>query len=817
MQDISSYKNVRSVNSQERIDILDALNRIKNGINKEPIIEARAAIAAGNKTEYDNIKATLPTFRFSALFTGSKRADAEAHTGFICLDFDKFEDLDEMHKKIVALKDDPYTFAIWLSPSAEGFKLLVRIPKSLDHHKYYFDALATYYSMDEWDQSTSDITRHCFHSYDPDLFINEGSTEWTEMVDPTENTVQPNPVHSVIEKDQDKVLEKILKWFAPKFDPSSRNTSLYKLAAACNRYGIAQDTALYTMKRVYGLVGGADGKLMSDGEFDRIVKNGYADASVNGTASFEDSAVLAKTRRQLKMLERKSTIAKKLMSEGKTEEEAFAILEEAEYAKKVEHEFWTCTTGRNGEEKLEIAPLRFKKFLADNGFFIYHRSELEYIFVQVCGRFVSETNEDLVKGFVLNWAEKNNPVLYDFIAKDTAKFDKRFLNLMQVIEVEFIKDTDTSAMLFFDNKLVEITKDEIIEKDYLDFSQYIWKSQIIKRDYTRGDDDCDFKTFVRDISGADEHGMHTTKNFNKNRYDAFRSTIGYLMHTYKRMDRSPAVVLYDEESSENQVSGGTGKGILGKAISQFKDFVTLDGKAFDSSKDFAWQRIDQSTQVALLDDVGKKFSFENIFSAITNGMTVNQKNKPAFYIPSEEAPKIMISSNYIMAGEGSSHDRRRRELELYNYYSSDYTPAERFGKMMFVGWDDKEYNAFNNFMINCVQFYLMNGLTEYKSISIKERRLTSAVSDVIMEWAEDYYKEEEKRNVLIPFKDLFSVFYKEAEHGWKQHMFTKKLIKLANHWRDTKKFGIHKVEILKLHGYNAIRLVSDKKEEDLPF
>ena len=49
MQDISSYKNVMSVNSQERIDILAALERIKTGVNNQPVLDARAALERNDK------------------------------------------------------------------------------------------------------------------------------------------------------------------------------------------------------------------------------------------------------------------------------------------------------------------------------------------------------------------------------------------------------------------------------------------------------------------------------------------------------------------------------------------------------------------------------------------------------------------------------------------------------------------------------------------------------------------------------------------------------------------------------------------------
>ena len=63
--------------------------------------------------------------------------------------------------------------------------------------------------------------------------------------------------------------------------------------------------------------------------------------------------------------------------------------------------------------------------------------------------------------------------------------------------------------------------------------------------------------------------------------------------------------------SENP-DGGTGKGIFAKAIGQFKDSVTLDGKSFDFNKTFVFQRVEQFTNLLVFDDVKQSFSFENL-------------------------------------------------------------------------------------------------------------------------------------------------------------------------------------------------------------
>ena len=75
--------------------------------------------------------------------------------------------------------------------------------------------------------------------------------------------------------------------------------------------------------------------------------------------------------------------------------------------------------------------------------------------------------------------------------------------------------------------------------------------------------------------------------------------------------------------------GGTGKGLLVNAVSNLKKVTILDGKTFDKNKSFAYQVVTTSTQILVFDDVKKNFDFEGLFSLITEGITLEKKNKDA--------------------------------------------------------------------------------------------------------------------------------------------------------------------------------------------
>lgn len=136
----------------------------------------------------------------------------------------------------------------------------------------------------------------------------------------------------------------------------------------------------------------------------------------------------------------------------------------------------------------------------------------------------------------------------------------------------------------------------------------------------------------------------------------------------------------------------------------------------DFSKQFNLQTVQLGCQVLVFDDVKRNFNFENLFSLITEGITLEYKNQPAVKLPVEKSPKIIITTNYTIGGVGGSHEARRFEVEFCNYFNVNYTPEMEFGHRFFEEWSEIEWQRFDNFMIRCLQVYLQNGLITVSGI-----------------------------------------------------------------------------------------------------
>lgn len=385
-----------------------------------------------------------------------------------------------------------------------------------------------------------------------------------------------------------------------------------------------------------------------------------------------------------------------------------------------ETQFWM----KSDKGVVKIIHVLFKQFLEDNGFYKYcPEGSKNYVFVKVTNNLIDHTDEKEIKDFVLNnLIEIDDLSIYNHFADKVRYFKEDFLTLLSTIDIYFIEDNKDTSYLYYRNCAVKITKNDVQMIDYIDLGGYVWKDHVIDRNFTKCKAKTDYRQFITNICNGEE-----------DRVSSMESTIGFLMHGHKNLSYCPAVILNDEVISDSP-EGGTGKGLFMNALSQMKKVVTIDGKSFTFERSFAYQLVSADTQILVFDDVRKHFDFERLFSVVTEGLTLEKKNKDAIKIPFEKSPKIAITTNYAIKGSGNSFARRKWELELHQHYNKNYTPLDEFDKLMFGDWNDNEWCAFDNYMIKCLQGFLNTGLVESKFVNLKIRQLSAETSHDFIEW-----------------------------------------------------------------------------------
>lgn len=169
---ITVYRDVYDKESQNYIKAQRVLHFIKTGRWAEKIHRLRQAT---EKADRSKIKYFLPSICFSGKFESRYDDKIIEHSGLVILDFDHVENLPEFKAEICK---DEYTFAAFISPSGDGLKVLVKIPPEIENHeKYYYGLIKKYPTLDT---TSKNISRVCFASYDPELYLNENSKVFTD-------------------------------------------------------------------------------------------------------------------------------------------------------------------------------------------------------------------------------------------------------------------------------------------------------------------------------------------------------------------------------------------------------------------------------------------------------------------------------------------------------------------------------------------------------------------------------------------------------------------------------------------------------------
>jgi hypothetical protein len=724
---VTIFKNIKETETPFFKEVSFILKRIKEGKSKSLIKEIRKE---KDKTARNDLKKNLPAICFSGKF--NKRSDSSLveHSGIICLDFDGYQKQKDMLQDKEMFINNKFVLSVFVSPSGNGLKVLIKIPSDADNHIKYFTSLKTEFDSTYFDTTSKNISRVCYESYDPLLYYNPNSLVW-DTVEEEEHQERSSYKDKATIKitDENKIVDILVKWHSKKYPMTEgqRNHNVYILAMALNDFGISKSLASFICNQY-------ESKSFPKREIETTINSAYTHTQNFGTKYYEDSETIDEIKQKLKRGDSKKIIRRQLLDSDVDEEVIEAVLEKAEEDDTTK--FWS----KNEKGTIKVIPILFKKFLEDSGFYKYcPEGGKNYVFVKVTNNLIDHTSEKEIKDFILNKLYYYEDVsIYNYFADQTRLFREEFLTLLSTIDIYFIADTKKSSYLYYKNCAVQVTKDEVIAIDYVDLGGYVWKDHVIDRMYKECEsNECDYQTFINNVCGQQAK-----------RKISMESTIGFLMHGHKNLSYCPAVILNDEVISDNP-EGGTGKGIFMNALSHMKKLVTIDGKAFTFERSFAYQLVSADTQILCFDDVKKYFDFERLFSVVTEGLTLEKKNKDAIKIPFSKSPKIAITTNYAIKGAGNSFARRKWELELHQHYTKSYTPQDEFGKLFFGDWDSDEWCFFDNYMIYCLQLYLKEGLIQSEFVNLKIRQLSAETSHDFIEWCGLLEGQEENQKLSI--------------------------------------------------------------------
>lgn len=282
---VTLFSHYSAVTQPHYLSLSDTLARIQSDKHRDRVERIRSLTT---KAERDNLKKQLPGVCFAGKFANVVDTDGVVqhsarterglleHSGLMVVDFD---DVPLEFRRLIEANE--FTYACWLSPSGNGFKALIRIADGSKHRQIW-----GHVKKHIWtgiDPTGVDPSRFCFESYDPHLFVNPESRIYTKALAPVTYTYATTAVQT----SDAETFAKIEKWLEKRGDAfvnGQRNIYTFKIASACCRFGIDQETAA-------ALIGSKN--TTSENDFSRremnaTIRSAYKrNAATFGTVSFD--------------------------------------------------------------------------------------------------------------------------------------------------------------------------------------------------------------------------------------------------------------------------------------------------------------------------------------------------------------------------------------------------------------------------------------------------------------------------------------------------------------------------------------------------
>lgn len=467
------------------------------------------------------------------------------------------------------------------------------------------------------------------------------------------------------------------------------------------------------------------------------------------------------------------------------------------------------------------------KFLKDNGFArlrnVQEDGTSTYDLVQIDNGIIERCNGIAVRDFVQDYIEastKKNIVLKFFYAKLSALLADKQLERLSRIDDVFNDFRPEAQNLYYNDGAVSVTAYDITPQQPL---VNVWRTRIVPRRFRRvpivkniqkeGEDfffelspeagNCQFFQYlcktsinafphdrVREMTAEEmrDYGQHLINKI---------TAIGYLLCDYKWFSERKCVVIQDHRMAEVGASnGGSGKSLIGNAIAQVTVQTFIDGKADDSGQ-FFFQNVTQATRNIFIDDIRTNFNFKRIYTMITADSTIERKNTNPLILKNAVSPKILLTTNHTINGFEEDATRRRIIFcEMSEWYNPDHTIADEFGCNFFQDWDEEQWVLFDNFMAECLMYYLRSrqlgwsksngcGALPPPMDNIELRSLRQEMSEVLFQWAEEYYDPSgTKLNYRLSRKEVFADFNMYAgnmRHGVNSANFRRKIEKYVRY------------------------------------
>jgi len=474
-------------------------------------------------------------------------------------------------------------------------------------------------------------------------------------------------------------------------------------------------------------------------------------------------------------------------------------------------ESWETKDGRK-VRKFRYDYLQINDFLKSHGF---GRMEIGILqkFVKVESNIIHEMQPVNIKDFVIQYTHDlslemaiKKEILRMLLQASDQYFGESKLKNMYMLSEQLYEPSPKEQLLIFKTKFWRITENEIKEFPLAELPGKVWKNKQINWDVELipdsvnvGMKDQKFTLEVNpDIQKSDmwrylwgtsnfywrdEYEEHTDPEtgimsfkFTKPQADREKYqdiidnlipkliAMGYLSTDYINYAQLKAIICMDNaESAVGMSKGGSGKSVFGSQFLQWKPTHRIDGKKKDLETDqFLYDGVDERTELLYFDDCRVNMDFENWFSQITGGLTVNSKGLKRQNLTPR---KMIFNTNHSLWGRDDSTRRRQYVITFSDYYNLHRTPFTEFGKNMFWEWEYNDWNYYFNILACSIQLNLRFGLTyTIPGGDVVRRGMRQLIGEDFIDWADDYFyaetenAEDKKMDKKVPLMEALTHF-----------------------------------------------------------
>lgn len=717
---ISLFKNSFASEPSGTLTLEQLIDHIREGSWQKMVERVRKL--KGTQA-YKKTKTTLPGVTISADLKSRdvKRPIEErlkSHTGLICLDIDR---KDNPKLKVDRLIDKD-SLAQYVSLSGEGLKIIYKCEPTTEpaKHRRIYDAcvqrLEKIGVKIKVDPIVKSIGSLQYVSYDPNAFYNPKTTLTIKPLPPVKRAtiIRSAQVEGIVAQLEDYVAK-----LGKKDITSNYEDWLNVLFGLSHTLGDAGRPIMHDLCKNYK----GYSVIECDEKYDAILESGQ-----HTQTPITVSTVFQIINDHLPKPIVKQLVKKYNKQHATEKNEAGTGVDYPELAGYVAYGLFLFEkhVDKKTQEVIDLTPKTlnlnaFEKLLTELGFYRYDEVDKgRKWFVRIVNNIVKAVDVHDILKIVTEYIEQSGD--YRFIYQGTEfpfsweEIAHRWRQLRAQSSMQnqiqaslshwvpnLLKDTSTESYVPYRNGVAIVNAKGVVVQPYYKIGAQIWEDRIIQRDFKIDRTMGMFEEFFANVMGRGPNvkNRRRSKEFNRARW-----YYGYMLQGTKRQSTARAWILYDINAGN---SGRSGKTIIGTAVGQIRSVVVIDGKRIDLNDRFAFQTVQPWTDVIFIDDPSKYTSIVPLFNMISGTTIADRKT----ISPIVKDLKIMFASNWILEAQGSSEAGRQFVSQLSDHYikiakeKKTLQPiVDTHGKEFYTDWDEKDWNRFDTFSLECLRYHL---------------------------------------------------------------------------------------------------------------